>query len=1024
MRMNTLKLISALLFAFSFKAFSCVLVNPIRHVNPDGTQGGLVSRGAKVESSVHIGFNARVCDRAWVDGNAQILDYAVVKEDAWVREYSNIKDRATVGGSSVIRGTRNTPVYISEDSNVYGGARILTGTRISGRAEVFGGVSIQDSNITGTAKVCESYMISYQDINDDYFCASEETPSRTTVSISGYKVDSFNKKSNRIRLSSSNYNFSRDSNVFQVFINGNQVEPSKIFSQGKLLNIEDETFQVEGLNKIQLVGRDEYGKKIQSEELEFIVGTSSKTINISHEVGVIEEAMSFKVAYTYQDKSYGGSASFRNGMLRLDGLPSNMGDFEVSISGFGESTLIAENFASLSEIPETIYTYTMPKFINNNLAFTDGLVSWKKSHPDLVRTSVENGKTIIEVDALESERIEISKRIKFSDYRAGLNLNLLMPQLSKLFINEPARVKLVFASLKNKFIEVQEFDLFQTANLNKNVTIKNEVWDGEYFVMIRIEPSLAMKNSFSTLKLLSMAFPDVIVEFYPYNFSPKNSGSTSSISKTTGDYSCSDSTFNLATNGSIRIAEKEDVKYFSVGPAWDMINILSENRIHGWLRVSGKKKENVENITLVGVQDDIIKFEVPLSKCAGVKFAALGANDQVSFPISNNLVGHLFSVPLNTPNSINVNPGSKISLYAKAKILKGNTSFLSISNETETQVLVAAQVAESRWYSKVDLYDSSEAGMLRTGGDKWILPAYAQMVRNILIAAGNWNINDLSKLNGGNFPGHSSHDSGRDADLRFDPTSTKFFNFSLFPESTTTPQVTLWQNALSEIETFFNTVSSNFNVVETIFITREQSAEYHDPNFSSAFTKQFILNKFQSRCLTTHKKRYVDFYESPHEKSLLSHALDHWNHIHIRFNEPEGNGLARIIEPVSPTLDLDSLWFRFNEDDKLVIEPITPSNFTDTAILWRFQPEENFDNLNMETQFGRWKKGVISLQQTSEKNLNTNDPVIRYIHVTFANTQNGGCIQRSVAVDMGDKKRASRWTYKKSGYLKYQHVKL
>ncbi len=197
-----------ILTLWSLATFACDEVGTIRHTNPDGSIGGLVGPLTKVNVNAYIGYNAKICEKAWVDAGAKVLDQAVVRGNAWVREYSTVKDFAVVSDDAVVWGIRNSPVIVAGKSKVYERAKILTGTELTDNSQVYGDASVKDSKLSKDACVCKNYRISKQILDDAYFCNSSDEISLGTVSIKSYNQKIINKKKDYITLVLNEYNFS------------------------------------------------------------------------------------------------------------------------------------------------------------------------------------------------------------------------------------------------------------------------------------------------------------------------------------------------------------------------------------------------------------------------------------------------------------------------------------------------------------------------------------------------------------------------------------------------------------------------------------------------------------------------------------------------------------------------------------------------------------------------------------------------------------------------------------------------
>lgn len=74
----------------------------------------------------------------------------------------------------------------------------------------------------------------------------------------------------------------------------------------------------------------------------------------------------------------------------------------------------------------------------------------------------------------------------------------------------------------------------------------------------------------------------------------------------------------------------------------------------------------------------------------------------------------------------------------------------------------------------------------------------------------------------------------------------------------------------------------------------------------------------------------------------------------------------------------------------------------------------DFTNPNSGVQYGKWHDGKMSAIQTTGEDVTSEG--IRYLHVVFANTQNGGCFSRNITLDMS--KRFKKWAYNAGKLIK------
>lgn len=133
-----MKKISLILILFLFSSFvmgaTCNGAPGRYHINPDGSNGGFIQKGAWVERGNYISVDSEICDKVIIKGRNQIL------------EGSSIRENVIIEGSASIR-----------DSNIYGYAKI------KGLATVHNSDICQGSVIEGI-KV----------INSNYYCQTED----------------------------------------------------------------------------------------------------------------------------------------------------------------------------------------------------------------------------------------------------------------------------------------------------------------------------------------------------------------------------------------------------------------------------------------------------------------------------------------------------------------------------------------------------------------------------------------------------------------------------------------------------------------------------------------------------------------------------------------------------------------------------------------------------------------------------------------------------------------------------------
>lgn len=999
MRLLSLRSIFAT-FLLSANAYPCEMTNPVRHTNPDGSLGGLIDARARVAAGAFIAPTARVCGTAWVDGDAMILDGAVVKDQAWIGVHSVIKDRAVVSGRAHTEGSVVYKATVGGNAQVYGNARVFHGATVLGSAKVYGSVTLEGTQVSGSAVICEGQVIRRQEVTDDYFC-SDAYDSRADLEFETYAANKVNVKRDQVRLRSKNYNLSRDNSLFTVRLNGEIVDPSKVFVQGDSLGLNLSGLQTEGWNTFEIYGQDEHGKKISIPGEQFFVGSGIKAVNLQNNSGQVDNSISPTVTYHSRGVTLTGEARVQNGILELRGVAPGLELFEVEVSGVGSRQFIYEKFDSFEELPASLNTTPLPDFVNNNTDFSDNLVSWQMSHPGNVSIINENGKNVLQVEALETDRVEISKRLRLNTSQVGVALEVALPQVAKIIIDTNSQVEVFLISIGGKKIVRYGYNLNSDISLERNLSIASNGGGGDVVVFVRLSASLALSRGLSLLRLRSLAAKNVVTEFTPYHFNVIN-GRGINLPTSLGDAACSNTMLETNGNGLLGVKYDKDFNLFSAGSVNEMLEI-SENRIFAKLLVRGRRKSNITGVKLLGIQNDNIVFEQGLSLCALKKFNNLREDEFVYFPETTRLSDALFAIPFTTlAASVNSSPGKKLVLMVQVDIQGAKGIETSISNEVPVDLLVTPLIGRLNWYSFVDSYDSNIEGVLRTGGDKWIDPAYVEAAQNISYLFSSWRVNDFSKLNGGVFPGHETHRGGVDVDLRYYYNQDNFLNLSRLNGSTAEATHTNWKNGLEKVDTLLAGITHHYSKIDFIYITREQANSTKRNIWGGAYERDYIMNKFNNRCFGTNQKRYIDLLEnSSVGRSLLRHSLDHYDHIHLRFNLNNAiTGGPGIIEPTPPGSSIDELKFKFEADGRLKIEPIDPSLFKGHKILWRLQSEEGYNNLTMQTDMGVWDGGPLkTVQDERSLILKTSLNQMKYLYVTIASKVNGGCSETLIPID-------------------------
>lgn len=1026
------------IFILSLKTYACNEVGTVRFLNSDNSIGGLVGPKTKVHPNAYIGFSAKVCENAWVEDGAIITDHSTVSGNAWVKEFSTISGNASIFGNSVIWGTKNSPVLVSGNSKIYENAKLLTGTSATDNSLVYGNVVIRDSQISGDAKICESLSLTSLNITDDNFCFPETSISNLETNLLNVKTKVFNAPINIVRIKSSGSNFLTDPSVYRITWNDIEVPiESLVKIYGTEIQIDITDLRVEGQNVVSITGRDEYNRSFETVSYKLVFGSGEKIIDLEN-AEIATDQFKTSIKHFFNGEEFNGRGYVEGSAVHIKNVPMSSIDYETEVKIVGKKYFLAERISGdISSLQLVKY----PDFINNENNFEDNLQSWKLSHPQNVEIDESGNKKIVKVFGDSSSRVELSKRFRIQNKDVGILLNSVLPMLSNLILDASPVIDIMFISLND---QTMSWKRYEGSLESKEVSdIGKSKPNNEMIVYIRMNPSVSLAYPLTPLLLVSLSRQDVLIAFSPYQLNAKNIEASPNF-PSTGTSDCSNPIYNIQSNSNFNIGPytdnpherliQDEFNYFSAGDSWSMRPEVTENRIFAYytLVANDPSYHIIENPTLLIVQDGDVKKEIGLSTC--VKNELNNQDYKDSYPLTKNLVKYMFQIPFDSASqsmNLNTNPGSRVSLFLKAKIGNGGNTFYKLSNEINVPILVALPVERNYWYGVVepkglDHYNSNKKGMLRTAGDKWIVPYHKETISNLVwTTAVGWRINDFSKVNGGPFPGHESHVNGLDGDLSTD-------GFPLGKDYNSTS----WNNILKKIEDFLIVNQSKFDVIDTFFISRTKAAT---TSYPWSYDESFLESQFKNRCLgdDPRKKRYISFHPNDKAKSLLQHENGHFDHIHIRFHEVSlysGIPISHESDPVE--LDLEDLIFELVEESngnsvikKIKITPRNLSQFPEEVrILWRLQESESFNDVDNRgsIQYGRYQKASqqkVIIEESNIAKLYQRETSNHYLFVTIADSLMGNCSQTQVNLDFKNLKKNTRWTFEKDGSkFKYREL--
>jgi len=288
----------------------------------------------------------------------------------------------------------------------------------------------------------------------------------------------------------------------------------------------------------------------------------------------------------------------------------------------------------------------------------------------------------------------------------------------------------------------------------------------------------------------------------------------------------------------------------------------------------------------------------------------------------------------------------------------------------------------------VNTTDIGKSGVLRTGGDKWIRPIYANILEGIITAANkgapeNWLINDISKLNGGKFEGHkTTHHIGIDVDLLLMGRGFKLNT----------------KRTLNALERLLKG-SKDYNGYITDYIITVPG--YYKPNTKERAYSSLVEKRFQNRCIGD---RIIRLPKERGTGSVLRHIEEnHSDHTHLRFNwvapnAPPNNRVKQLPQDVS----IEDFDFRYNSEGELVVKFRNGmmSKYADKRVLWRYQDQESFDDLNLNVSFGEVleESEVVAPESLSKHN----QLGIRYIYLAIENKNGsqGWCVEKKAVIEI------------------------
>ena len=996
----------------SSEVIACRIVTNHRHTNPDGSVGGFISNFAEIDSSAYVGINAKVCDNAQVKKNAKILGQAVVSENAYIRENSIIDDNAVISGNALVWSqVPNSPAIVRGNAKVYGRAKILMGTKVEGFSKVFGSSLLENSHVYDLAEVCLGALIKNEDISSNYFCDTEVNTSREVFNLKKYSLNAFNKPQDKLQLQSSG-ELSSDNRFLEVIINGENLPTEDLRVQSRSVDLDGSKYIHEGFNTVSISGRDKYRKEIEGQTFTFLVGNSEKFISLSG-----SPIISAKASANIRGVDYEIPTEILNGGVKLVAIPSDIGVFRIKLSILTKDEFFVDQFP-IDSLPESIYLNPIPSFVNNTTSIGTNLSSWSIS--DSARVTINGSSANL---TFSSADLFVTKMFHLSASDSGLSFGMNIIDSSSIFDNT-LEIQASYFSLKSGRVTSTNILLSDLAKLSSQqrsfkVGFNNDLHiDDEVIFSLRLRSLIPGAKIQQRLELSKGKIKVVDVLFTPESMSVMNRKVQEGISLER-QKSVPNSGVDCSSPEGYSVADEtrykpsvEAIKFLSIGDRNSLTKYI-ENRIYGTLSFENLNRKDIEDIRLIVWHYNAIKFEprisvTRLSKCNLEMFENLPSDSKVKFTTKKDLSRPLFAISASSLADFDKSNGQKIVMYVEADIRTVNGLETIESDSLALDTLVS--VAGSYSLGIEEDYDSSAVGVVRTGGDKWVLPAYSGMIGSMISSGSTpeivWGVGDLAKLNGGTFLGHQEHTDGRDADIKFKDIDTPghefYFNFKLISGEDD------WNKFLDSFENLLKGMKDKFKYIQDIYLTRKEVAEDIDAS-------EWLNVRFANRCF---EGRLIQFERSKREGSLIIAMPGHWHHAHIKLNEVDGmtgNPVAYSLDS-KPTDDLDKFYYELDSSGQnLKITPISSSFLVDKNIAWRFQNIDEYRDFDMDLELGPLKNvpsealKIITSKSSIPK---------KFIKLTIAYKGSGSCVQREVEIDPKVAKKLKRWTMELNGTSK------
>lgn len=911
-------LFSMLLLLFAPQAFACPGPGAIRHVNPDGSQGGFKDLSAKVEATVTLGPHAKVCGNSWVSGEAKILDRAVIDGKFWIKGDVQISDDALVRGSGRIETISGKLIEIKDKAKITGSVNIFDGTIVHGRAELAGYGKFTNTTVGASAKVCDSYDYKNQNIVDGIFCsyAVEKT---TNIGLANYETTKLNSKDKNLIITPARGNFfSLLPDATKIIVNGEILTTGIDVRRGYISVSKDQLR--EGRNEVYVRTLDDQKLVVQSVSVHFY----ASSIMRQYEITNLSSELRHRDAY-YQldnekiaaDTRVVGSTIFVRDLPADDFNPAELNLTLISASQFFSETLHA------SSATAEIRLIDIPESRNNEISFSEGMHEWGVT-PGASYELVAGDNPRLKVTIPPGKSISFVRKVTSQELSKGASIN---PRLSS-DENESsqgveARVSFGIASIKENSIAVASEHFSVSEELAKRVFLLNSKHGKEFLLFYKIE-NLITGSKTNQAAVVETEAPLSLPNFYVslVNLSIKNKvgGYTRWRARLNQNVATVCRTSDFEVDRIVHELFLSPVRGISLKTKRndELLDKIARNRVWGNFYVFDSSIRNYERfadtrLDIIRLRDgERIVSGLPLTECAKSKIRNPnswigGANGVIgSFGNVDHIAAPLFDFDFPNLGILEFEPNEMVRIEIRVPAIIGEPELFY--SET-VPILIPLRLEDTYVYNRAngdstDSYDNNQFGIFRTGGDKWVAIGFEQPIRDIIrLSYPNgkiWKVNDASLLNGANFGHGSTHDMGIDIDFPF--------GCALPGAAAGTCSASSIGETVSEVWDLFNTAP--LHMISDFYLTV--------PNKAYTDARRAVLGLLENRCARNSKttgnlisSRLVSFGLGKRPgwaRSLVRDVEAHSSHIHLRMNlmTNQRTPLIRTRQP-SPLLRNDFL---------------------------------------------------------------------------------------------------------------------